>query len=677
MRGFWLIGFVSVFSSVYAEPFTADHLVRIDRVGAPVVSPDGAKAVHTLRTTDMDADKGRYDLWISDLDGGQPLRLTSHETNDTSPAWSNDGQRILFLSSRSGSSQIWTINVDGGEARQVTDLPLDIGTFKLSPTGDALVVSLSVYPDCQDLACTVSRNEAAEESKTSAQAYEQIFMRHWDHWLSPKQSRLFALSIKDGEVSSEATMVSRVNADVPSRVWGGNEEYAITADGKSVLFAARLRDAQEPMSTNFDIYQAPLSGDGETINITDANEAWDTMPVLSPDGDKLAYLAMSRPGFESDKFNVVLRDLESGESRILTGNWDRSPSSIAFSPDGSSIYMNAQDVGNKTLWSLDVASGEATRILGGSYISAFDVQSDRLVFASDTLTAPSEIFTADLDGKNVTQITRFGARTLEGVEMGDYEQFSFTGAAGDTVYGYIVKPTGLAEGEQYPVAFLIHGGPQGSFSNHFHYRWNPQTYAGQGFAAVMIDFHGSTGYGQDFTDSISGDWGGKPLEDLQLGLAAAIEKYDFLDGDRVCALGASYGGYMINWIAGNWPDRFDCLVNHDGVFDNRSMYYTTEELWFPEWEHGGPYYEREEIYEKHNPVNYVENWQTPMLIIHGELDYRVPVTQGIGAFTALQRRGIESRFVYFPDENHWVLKPHNSLKWHQEVNGWLHRFLDE
>ena len=678
MRRLWLIGLVSVVSWVHAEPFTAEHLVRIDRVGSPVLSPDGSKVVYTLRTTDMEADTGRYDLWISDLAGGEPMRLTSHEANDTSPAWSNDGQNVLFLTSRSGSSQIWSIAINGGEARQVTDLPLDVGTFKLSSVGDALVVSLSVYPDCEDdLECTASRNKAAEESKVSAKSYDQIFMRHWDYWLSEKQSRLFALRLKDGKASSDATLVSRVNADVPSRVWGGNEEYAISADGKSVYFAARLRDAREPTSTNFDIYQAPLSGDGKTVNITDANAAWDTTPTISPDGDKLAYLAMARPGFEADKFNIVLRDLRSGESRILTSDWDRSPSSIAFSADGSAIYMNAQDVGNKTVWKLDIESGEGTRVLKDTYVSAFEVGSDRLVFASDTLTSPSEIFTADLDGGDVRQITRFGERILRDVEMGDYEQFSFTGAGGDTVYGYVVKPSGFEKGEQYPVAFLIHGGPQGSFSNHFHYRWNPQTYAGQGFAAVMIDFHGSTGYGQDFTDSISGDWGGKPLKDLQLGLAAATEKYALLDEDRVCALGASYGGYMINWIAGKWSDRFDCLVNHDGVFDNRSMYYTTEELWFPEWEHGGPYYEREETYEKYNPVNYVDNWQTPMLVIHGELDYRVPVTQGIGAFTALQRQGIESRFVYFPDENHWVLKPHNSIKWHNEVNAWLHRFLDE
>jgi dipeptidyl aminopeptidase/acylaminoacyl peptidase len=294
----------------------------------------------------------------------------------------------------------------------------------------------------------------------------------------------------------------------------------------------------------------------------------------------------------------------------------------------------------------------------------------------DSLTSPTELYALDTGNTRPRQLTRFSEPQLRDVEMGEFEQFSFTGAGQEPVYGYVVKPAGFQAGKKYPVAFLIHGGPQGSFGNHFHYRWNPQTYAGQGFAAVFIDFHGSTGYGQAFTDSIAGDWGGAPLTDLQLGLDAALQRYDFLDGEKVCALGASYGGYMINWIAGNWPDRFRCLVNHDGIFDQRMMYYTTEELWFPEWEFGGPYFENAADYERHNPVNFVDRWQTPMLVIHGQLDYRVPVTQGIATFTALQQRGIPSRFLYFPDENHWVLKPENSVQWHHEVNHWLHQYLD-
>ncbi|HNP36757.1 MAG TPA: S9 family peptidase [Woeseiaceae bacterium] len=663
---------------VLAEPFSAEHLVRLHRVGAPGVSPDGSQVVYTLRTTDMAANKGRFDLWLSSIDGKDTRQLTDYEGNETDPAWSPDGRFIYFLSSEGKTTQVWRIAPKGGDAKQVTRLPVEVGTFRISPGGDRLVVSLQTYIDCDDLACTLARDKALEESPQTGLVYEHLFMRHWDHWLSAKRSRLFALPLEGSSAAdSELVLVSKaVDADVPSRVWGGNEEYIISNDGSSVFFAARIRDSKEPTSTNFDLYSAPMNGDGPTLNLTRENAAWDTQPVLSPDGKTLAYLAMQRPGFEADRFRVMIRDLESGRTRELAADWDRSASSIAFSHDGSSLLVNAQDTGNKSLWRFDVATGEAVKLVADGEVSAFADGARGTVFAKDDLKTPSELFVLDEGSTEARQLTHFSAEQLRGVEMGDYQQFSFAGANKDTVYGYVVKPAAFENGKQYPVAFLIHGGPQGSFSNHFHYRWNPQTYAGQGFAAVFIDFHGSTGYGQDFTDSISGDWGGKPFTDLQLGLKAALKKFAFLDGEKVCALGASYGGYMINWIAGNWPERFNCLVNHDGVFDNRMMYYGTEELWFPEWENGGPYYSNPKSYEKFNPVNYVDRWQTPMLVIHGQLDYRIPVSQGIGAFTALQRQGIASRFLYFPDENHWVQKPQNSLQWHDEVNGWLHRYLD-
>jgi dipeptidyl aminopeptidase/acylaminoacyl peptidase len=664
-------------SAALPEPFSAEHLVRLDRVGAPQVSPDGGHVVYTLRTTDVEADKGRIDLWLTSIDGKNTRQLTSHEANDSDPAWSSDGRHIYFLSSRGGSSQVWRIALDGGEAKQVTNLALGVGTFRISANAGRLIVSLRVYPDCDDIACTVARDAAAAASKTTGVTYEHLFMRHWDHWLTEKRSRLFALALQDGIASSsEPVLVSKaVDADVPSRVWGGNEEYAVSSDGSTVYFAARIRDAVEPISTNFDIYKASVDGKDPTINLTRFNPAWDTQPTISPDGKTLAYLAMRRPGFEADRFQIMIRDLDLGEVRELAADWDRSPSSIRFSRDGKALYANATDTGNKTLWRIDVDGKAISKLIDQGHVSAVDSGPRGVVFAKDDLKSPSEIYAFDNDSSKVRQLTDFSSRQLEGIELGDYEQFSFAGANDDTVYGYVVKPASIEAGRKYPVAFLIHGGPQGSFGNHFHYRWNPQTYAGQGFAAVFIDFHGSTGYGQDFTDSISQDWGGKPLRDLQLGLEAALEKYDFLDDEKACALGASYGGFMVNWIAGHWPERFDCLVNHDGLFDHRMMYYTTEELWFPEWENGGPYYAKAENHEKFNPANYVNRWQTPMLVIHGELDYRVPVTQGIATFTALQRRGIASKFLYFPDENHWVLKPSNSVQWHKEVNGWLHRHL--
>ena len=661
-----------------AETFTADHLVRLDRVGSPVLSPDGSKVVYSLRKTDMEANKGRYDLWWTNVSDGQTHRLTSHEENDTDPGWSPAGDHVFFLSSRSGSSQVWRIAIKGGEATQVTNLPVDVGTFRLPAAGNHLLVSMEVYLDCEDLACTRARQDALEENLTTGIIYHQLFMRHWDHWLSDRHSQLFAVELNEEGVSEgEPVLLTKgIRADIPSRVWGGNEEYRVSRDGSTLYFAARIRDRDEPTSTNFDIYAAPMNGDGPAQNLTDSNPAWDTQPVLSPDGKSLAYLAMARAGFEADRFQIMIRDLKSGRTRAVAADWDHSASSVVFSSDGASLYVNAQDQGNKTLWRIDVASGERSKLVHQGSVSSFDAGPGGVVFARDNLKSPAEIFALDSGSTAARQLTFFSAPQLQDVEMGDYEQFSFTGADQAMVYGYVVKPAGFQQGKQYPVAFLIHGGPQGSFGNHFHYRWNPQTYAGQGFASVFIDFHGSTGYGQAFTDSISGDWGGNPLIDLQLGLSAALDKYEFLNGEKVCALGASYGGFMVNWIAGNWPQRFDCLVNHDGVFDQRMMYYTTEELWFPEWENGGPYFATPDNYEKYNPVNHVKNWETPMLVIHGQLDYRVPVTQGIAAFTALQRRGIPSKFLYFPDENHWVLKPHNSVQWHSEVNQWLHSYLD-
>lgn len=661
----------------HAEPFSAEHLVRLDRVGSPHVSGNGDWVVYAVRETDMDANKGRYDLWLSPAAGGDARRLTNTEANETSPTWSADDKKVYFLSSSGGSSQVWRIAVDGGAPEQVTQLPLDVGTFRLTPEGDRLVFSAEVYPDCENLACTVERDEAKAASQATGALYSKLFMRHWDYWMTEKHSRLFSIPLKDGvAVDTEPALVSAlVHADVPSRVWGGNEEYAISKDGTTVYFAARLRNASEAWSTNFDLYSAPIDGDGPAINLTEANKAVDNHPVVSPDGRAIAWLAMSRPGFEADRYRIMIRDLASGESREVAPSWDRSPSSIAFSPDGETIVANAQDLGNKTLWRIDIETGAATRLVDEGTVSAFDVSGNGIVFARNDLKTPAELYFLADGRTRARQVTNFSGPQLADVAMGDFEQFSFAGANDERVYGYVVKPAGFEKGKRYPVAFLIHGGPQGSFSNNFHYRWNPQTYAGQGFAAVMIDFHGSTGYGQAFTDSITGDWGGKPLEDLQKGLAAAIDRYEFLDGDRVCALGASYGGFMVNWIAGKWPDRFECLVNHDGLFDNRAMAYETEELWFTEWEMGGTYFSNPDGYEEFNPVNHVGAWKTPMLVIHGELDYRVPVTQGIATFTALQRRGIPSKFLYFADENHWVLKPHNSLQWHDVVNGWLHEYL--
>jgi dipeptidyl aminopeptidase/acylaminoacyl peptidase len=460
--------------------------------------------------------------------------------------------------------------------------------------------------------------------------------------------------------------------DVPGKPFGGREDYAFSPDGASVAFS--VRDAAgEAWSTNYDIYLVPASG-GAPRNLTADNPAWDARPLFSPDGAQLAYLAMDRAGFEADRFHLVLLDLKSGTKRPLTRNWDRSIVNFSWGLDGKSLYATTDHLGQRPLWAIDAASGRASAITGAGEVEDFSVGPRKVFYSMSSLGGPANFYSVGFGGGTPAQLTHVNDPVMSQRKLGDYEQFNFPGANGDNVFGYVVKPPNFKRDRKYPVAFVVHGGPQGSFANQWNWRWNAQTFAAAGYGVVMIDFHGSTGYGQAFTDSISGDWGGKPFEDLKLGLAAALKQYSWLDGDHACALGASYGGYMMNWVAGQWPDRFKCIVSHDGIFDNRTMYYSTEELWFPEWENGGPEYVNPASYAKHNPIDYVKRWKTPTLVIHGALDYRVPDSQGLSVFTALQRQGIPSELLYFPGENHWVLKPADSIQWYDTVLDWLNRW---
>ena len=685
----WLVlagGVVFSAAAVAApHPFTARDLHSMHRLTDPQPSPHGDQVVFVLRTTDFAANKGRNHLVRVGIDGSGLTPLTSGNSNETNPRWSADGKSLYFLSTRSGSSQVWRLaaNPWGGEPVQVTHLPLDVDGFRLSPDGRHLVFSTGVFVDCPNLACTKERLDQKAKGPASGQLYDQLFVRHWDTWSDGTRSHLFVLPI-DGPMGGGTEPIDLTHgmaADVPSKPDGGTEEYDVSPDGRTVIFTARTADREEPWSTNFDLFSVPIDGGAAPRNLTAANQAWDAQPLFSPDGKTVAYLAMTRPGFEADRFRIVLLSLADGRSRVLTEAWDRSPGELFFSPDGKTLYGTAMDVGHVGLFAIDVASGKVSPLVhqgsvhAPAWATAAGGTAPRLVFGLDSLTAPVDLYTCRPDGSDLKKLTDVNQDELAAVQMGEPQAFQFVGAKGDTVHGFIVKPVGFDPAKRYPVAYLIHGGPQGSFHDEFHYRWNPQPYAGAGYAVVEVDFHGSTGYGQAFTDAISGHWGDWPLEDLQKGLAAALAANPWMDGDRVGALGASYGGFMTNWIAGNWPDRFRCLVTHDGIFDQRIMYYETEELWFPEWELGGPYFSHPDTYERWNPIRFVDRWKTPTLVVHGGLDFRIPMTQGLAVFTALQRRGIPSRFLYFPDENHFVLKPANALLWHETVLGWLDRWL--
>lgn len=650
------------------HPFSVHDLLAMQRLSDPATSPDGQAVVFVLRTTDLDANRGRNDLWLVNINGSGLRQLTTHSDNDTNPVWSPDGRFIYFVSTRGGSSQIWRIPRDGGEAEAVTRLPLDVANLVLSPDGKYLAFSAEVFPDAGGLEKTKARLDEIAKRKSSGRVYERLFVRHWDTWKDGRRSHVFVMPTAGGP---PVDVMPGMDADAPSKPFGGPEEIAFAPDGKSVVFAARDVGREEAWSTDLDLYVAPVDGSAPPRCLTQDNPAFDNGPVFSPDGKTLAYVAMERAGYEADQLRIMLRPWPEGQPRRLTPDWDRSADGMTWSADSKTIYTTADSLGQKSLYGIEVSTGKVRTIVQEGAIDAPRIAGDRLVYALNHLRSPNELYSVKVDGSDAKPLTRINAERLAAARMGDFEQFSFAGWNNETVYAYVVQPIDFDPAKKYPVAFLIHGGPQGSFGNDFHYRWNPQTYAGDGYAAVMVDFHGSTGYGQAFCDSIRGDWGGKPLEDLQKGLAAALEKYPWMNGDRVAALGASYGGYMINWISGKWPDRFRCLVCHDGSLDERMSYFDTEELWFPEWEAQGTPWDNPQAYDQHSPVHLVKNWKTPTLVIHGALDFRVTETQGLGAFTALQRRGVPSKLLYFPDENHWVLKPNNSILWHETVIGWL------
>ncbi len=664
-------------------PFTVKDLATLERVSSPQLSPDERSALYQLRVTDYAANRGRTSLWVTPLGNGKPLRLTEDSLGAWSGAWSADGKHVFFVAGKDDVQQLWRVPATGGTPEAISSLPLDIGSFAIAADGRTVAFTTDLFVACAEdsdpLACTKKRLDKPADAKASGRVYDQLFVRHWDTWSDGRRSQLLVATLgDDGKLGTPRLLSGSIDGDVPSKPFGDASEYAFSPDGKTLYFAVRnAMGSEQAWSTNFDIFSVPVDGSAQPKNLTPDNPAWDSYPLPSRDGKTLYYLAMKRPGFEADRFGIHALDLATGASREIAPSWDRSASGLKESIDGKLLYTAADDWGQHPLFSVEVATGKVTKLVGDGTVSAFDVGAKRLLLARDTLKRPADLFTADTRGRSLKPLTRANAETLKDLAVGDFEFFTFAGHGGATVQGYVVKPVGFKANRRYPVAFIIHGGPQGAMNNGFSYRWNPQTYAGQGFAVVTINFHGSTGYGQAFTDSISQDWGGKPLEDLKLGWEAALKKYKFLDADRACALGASYGGYMINWIAGNWNEPWKCLVNHDGVFDTRAMGYVTEELWFTEWENGGTVYDKPEAYERHNPLNHVDQWRVPMLVVQGEKDYRIPTSQGTATFTALQRRGIPSQLLYFPDENHWVLKPQNSVQWHETVNAWLKRWTGQ
>ena len=653
------------------RPITFDDLIAMGRIGSYEISPDGRNVAFSVTWFDKHSNSSNTDIYLVPLRGGEPRRFVHGDGDDHSPCWSPDGKRLAFVSTRGGSAQIWVIPADGGEAVRVTDVPTGVSSPLWSPDGKRIAFTSRVFPDCADMACNREKLEQHRSGQVKARLIDHLLYRHWNHWRDERWSRLFVVPIDGGEPLA----INSGLTDCPPISLGGERDFDFSPDGKEICFAMNA-DPVVAVSTNNDLWLAPATG-GEPKLLTAANPANDNNPRYSPDGKYIAWRAQARAGFEADRHRLMLYERRSGAIRALTESFDYSVDRFDWAPDSRSIYFSVEDRGRSSICRVTLKGGDAEFVLRGAYDSGVRVAPDgkHIVFPRQSIREPVDLYRASARGSGATRLTDINRAALDLLEMNEAEEFWYTGAAGRQVHGLFVKPPFFEQERRYPLIMLIHGGPQGSFSDNFHYRWNAQMFAAPGYVVAMVNFAGSTGYGQDFTDAVSGDWGGAPFEDIMLGVDYIVENFSFIDPQLLAAAGASYGGYMINWIAGQTPDRFRCLVSHAGVYNLESMYGATEELWFPEWEFGGPPWESLETYETFSPHRYAAGFETPCLVVHGEHDYRVPYNQGLELFTALQRRGVPSKLLFFPDEDHFVRKPQNAELWWKTLHEWFAEYL--
>jgi dipeptidyl aminopeptidase/acylaminoacyl peptidase len=680
------------------HPFTFEDMMKLKRVGAPVPSPDGKWVVFDGVDVDLEANTRISHLWIVPASGGESRRLNPTTNHEERPRFSPDGKRLMWTSKATDPTQIWMGDFDTnagalvGKPHQVTNISTGADGGIWSPDGKNIVFISAVYPDCKDDACNKQRDEELKKSKVKAKIFSRLLYRHWNAFTEFKRSHLFVVSADarvepTGETPAGPTGKAPVprdltpgDHDVPPFNLGGQDMYAISPDGQEIAYTSNI-DEVEATSTNNEIFVVPISG-GAPNKISTSPGA-DATPLYSPDGKYLAWRSQARAGFEADKWRLLVQDRQSGKTRDLTEKFDRSVGSFAWL-GGSGISFAAEDHGESPLFVVFL-DGKPPIEAQERHLHADDLvwSNAGLFFSRMSIAAPNEIWTIPLseDGMMAptrpAPVTHINDALLSQIDMQPLESFTFKGANSGDVHGFLLKPPGFDPAKKYPVKFLIHGGPQGAWGNEWSYRWNAELFAATGnYVVVMINFHGSTGYGQKFTDSISGDWGGKPYVDLTKGLDYVEKTYPFIDKNRVAALGASYGGYMANWLLGH-TNRFKCIVSHDGVFNTESAYGTTEELWFPEWEFKGPPWKQRELYRKFSPHLFADKFKTPTLVIHGQNDYRLDVSEGFQLFTTLQRLKVPSKMLYFPDEGHWVLKPQNSRLWYKTVNDWVDQWCKE
>jgi len=655
------------------RPITFQDLAAMHRLSGPQISPDGKWIAYEAGTPNLEANRVVHDIWLVSAEGGDARQIT-RGGSDMRPRWSPDGKRIAFLSSRDGEQQVYWITLDGGDANRLTSLSGGADTELWSPDGKWIAFFSSVYPDCKDEACNAERKAQSDKSKVKARIYEHLLYRHWNGWLNGTRSHLFVMPAGGGAARD---LTPGADYDVPPFNLGDPDAIAFSPDSSELCFTANT-DPDAALSTNGDLFTVPVAGGAAPKRIT-TNPANDWGPAYSPDGKWIAYRAQTHPGWESDRWRLMLYDRSKAEAINLTENVDRSIDSFAWSADGKAIYFATEEKSEMPVLSIAPIAGSAPKPVLDGFNNDIGVSKDgrALIFTRTSLTMPAEVFTSDADGKNVRQITHQNDALLVQLDLSPMETFWFAGAGKTQVEGLMVKPPNFDASKKYPMLLLIHGGPQQAWTDAWGYRWNQQMMASPGYVVVMVNPRGSPGYGEKFEADVSRDWGGKVYEDVMKGADAAVAKYPFIDGTRLAAAGGSFGGYMVDWIATH-SDRFKCLISHAGSYDLVSMYGATEELWFMDWEFGGSPWSHPELYKKYSPSEYAAalgKYKTPTLVVGGELDFRIPYTQDLEFFTALQRQGVPSKLLLFPDEGHWVLKPQNSQLWYKTFLDWLAKYL--
>jgi dipeptidyl aminopeptidase/acylaminoacyl peptidase len=682
-----------------------DDLMKIQRVADPQTSPDGKWIAYTVTAVDKDKNTRNSDIWLAPAAGGEPRQITRSPGSDERPRWLPDSKEIAFVSTRDGSSQIYVLAIKGGEPRRVTSIATEAGGLVLGPDGKNLLFTSDVYPECDSgdsqkaLDCNAAKKKSAEQSKVKAHIATRLLFRHWTEWKDGRRSHLFLMPLDGSQLPRDITPGDH---DVPPFSLGNPDDYAFSPDGKEVCYSSN-HDLHEELSTNADLFiYSPASG--ETKKIT-TNPAYDGTPRYSSDGRFIAYRAQLRPGYESDRFRLMLYYRTTGQHQNLTEGFDRWIDSFTWTPDARRILFISDDRGRNSIFEASIESKAVRRLIGENAAGDLSVSPDgkSLVFTRSSMYQPAEIYVAESNGSSIAARTHHNDTLLAALDMNRAEELWFDGSPSSDgpkvdpavakgfldpaqltaeipaqkpmdipkIHAWILKPPKFDASKKYPVLLFVHGGPQGAWADNWGFRWNPQMYAAAGYVVVMPNPRGSTGYGQRLIDEVNKDWGGRCFKDLMLAMDA-VEKFPYADKAKFVAAGASFGGFMINWFQGH-TSRFKALVAHAGDFDQSTGYYVTEELWFPEWELGAPPYENQQLYDFLSPGRYAKNFRTPQLVTHGELDYRVPVGEGLAMFTALQRRGIESKLLYFPDEGHWISKPRNSELFYKTVIDWLNR----